>query len=302
MNWIAQLLSAIKQLLDATGRIEALLWPFAHPNLVVGALLDSTLGLLLKVWFGFILRTTDFETGGDFTRNVTILRFEPTVQIVADAALGLVVVWASYRIMWGHGVRTQFTARVLLPRLFMGAVLINFALPLFQVVVQTSNTLCDAIQSFGTIPDWNQWWKNYTLDQTAGVWQIITTGLLAAGYDVLAVAYLVRYAVLIVLAITAPIAGLLFTLPETHHMAKLWSSLFINNLFMQPAQLFVLAIGFALENGGHTPVHHLFALASLLIVFKVPGALGGAEKVAHKLESAMHSGLHGLEHLVTKAA
>ena len=40
---------------------------------------------------------------------------------------------------------------------------------------------------------------------------------------------------------------------------------------MQPAQLFVLAIGFGLENGGHTPVHHLFALASLLIVFKVPG-------------------------------
>jgi hypothetical protein len=301
MDW-AQLLSALRQLLEAIGRLDSYLWPFAHPNLIVAALLDSTLGLLLKVWFGFILRTTDFETGGDFVRNITILRFEPTVQIVADAALTLVAIWASYRIMWGHGVRSQFTARVLLPRLFMGAVLINFALPLFQLVVQASNALCDGIQSFGTIPDWNQWWKNYSLDQTAGVWQIITTGTLAAGYDVLAVAYLVRYAVLIVLAITAPIAGLLFTLPETHHMAKLWSSLFITNLFMQPAQLFVLAIGFALENGGHTPVHHLFALASLLIVFKVPGAMGGAEKVAHRLESALSKGLHGLEHLVAKAA
>jgi hypothetical protein len=36
----------------------------------------------------------------------------------------------------------------------------------------------------------------------------------------------------------------------------------------------------------------------LLIVFKVPGALGSAEKVAHKLESVLHSGLTGLEHVV----
>jgi hypothetical protein len=203
--------------------------------------------------------------------------------------------------MWGHGVRTQYTVRMLLPRLLMGTLLINFALPLFQLAVQASNATCDAIQSFGTIPDWNTWWDNYRLDQTHGVWQFITTGALVAGYDVLAVAYLVRYAILIVLAITAPLAGLLFTLPDTHYLAKQWASLFVTNLLMQPAQLFVLAIGFALENGGHTPVHHLFALASLLIVFKVPGALGGAEKTAHKLESALSTGLHGLQHVVARA-
>jgi hypothetical protein len=183
----------------------------------------------------------------------------------------------------------------------MGIVLINFALPLFQVAVQASNALCDAIKGFGTIPNWHTWWTNYALDQTHGVWQVITTGALVVGYDILAVTYLVRYAILIVLAITAPLAGLLFTLPDTHHFAKLWTSLFLTNLLMQPAQLFVLAIGFALENGGHTPVHHLFALASLLIVFKVPGALGGAEKTAHKLESALVSGLHGLQHLAAHA-
>jgi hypothetical protein len=292
----------LRALFEAVGRIEGILWPLAHPEKVVAMLLDDSLGLLLKVWFGFILRTTDFETGRDFTYNVTILRFEPAVQLVADAALVLVVIWASYRIMWGHGVRSQYSVRILLPRLLMGAILINFALPLFQAAVQASNMACDAIQSFGTIPDWNTWWNNYRLDQTHGVWQFITTGVLVAGYDVLAIAYLVRYAILIVLAISAPIAGLLFTLPDTHYFAKHWMSLFITNLFMQPAQLFVLAIGFALESGGHTPVHHLFALASLLIVFKVPGALGGAEKTAHKLEAALTTGLHGLQHVVARAA
>jgi len=296
-----QLLGYVKALLEELGRIDGLLWPLVHPDQVVTALLDDSLGLLLKVWFGFILRTTDFETGRSFTENVTIGRFEPSMQLVGDAALALVVVWASYRIIWGHGVRTQYGVRILLPRLLMGTVLINFALPLFQVAVQASNAMCDAIRSFGTIPDWHTWWANYALDQTHGVWQVITTAALVLGYDVLAVTYLVRYAILIVLAITAPLAGLLFTLPDTHHFAKLWGSLFVTNLLMQPAQLFVLAVGFALENGGHTPVHHLFALASLLIVFKVPGALGGAEKTAHKLESALTSGLHGLQHLVAHA-
>ncbi|HEY8798513.1 MAG TPA: hypothetical protein VIO85_11690 [Candidatus Dormibacteraeota bacterium] len=295
MDWIQSVLQALT-------RIEGLLWPLAHPEKVVASLLEDSLGLLLKVWFGFILRTTDFETGKDFISNVTIHRFEPAVQVVADSALVLVVVIACYKLMWGHGVRSQYTVRLLLPRLLMGTILINFALPLFQVAVQASNAACDAIQSFGTIPDWNTWWDNYRLDQTHGVWQFITTGALVAGYDVLAIAYLIRYAILIALAITAPIAGLLFTLPDTHYLAKHWASLFVTNLLMQPAQLFVLAIGFALENGGHTPVHHLFALASLLIVFKVPGGLGGAEKAAHKLESAFTTGLHGLQHIVARAA
>jgi hypothetical protein len=296
-----QLLGLVKLLLEELGRLNGLLSSVLNPEQVVSSLLNDSLGLLLKVWFGFILRTTDFETGHSFIENVTINRFEPSMQVVANAALALVVVWSSYRIIWGGSVRTKYAVRLLLPRLLMGTILINFALPLIQIAVDSSNIFCDAIQSFGTIPDWHTWWTNYALDQTHGLWQVVTTAALVLGYEVLAVTYLVRYAILIVLAITAPLAGLLFTLPDTHHLAKLWTSLFLTNLFMQPAQLFVLAIGFALENGGHTPVHHLFALAALLIVFKIPGALGGAEKTAHKLESALTAGLHGLAHLVAHA-
>jgi hypothetical protein len=48
-------------------------------------------------------------------------------------------------------------------------------------------------------------------------------------------------------------------------------------------------------------VHHLFALAALLIVFKVPGALGGTEKVAHKLQSTVHEAFTHIEHALVKA-
>jgi hypothetical protein len=258
--------------------------------------------LLLKVWFGLILSTTDFESGHAFTSNVTVQAIEPKVQTIADAALVLIAIWAPYRIMWGHGLRSQYTARILLPRLLMSAVLINFALPLIQAAVDASNTVSAAIQDWATIPvDWNAWLKSLYVDPTAGSLQIVTNGALALGYDVLGVVYLVRYTILILLAIIAPLAGLLFTLPETHHLAKQWSSIFITNLLMQPMQLFVLAIGFALENRGATPVHHLFALAALLVMFKVPGAMGGTEKAAHKMESTLKSGFHAIEHAVAHA-
>jgi hypothetical protein len=294
-------LALLQNLVIKLTEIANVLFPLAHPTLIVKALLDDSLGLLLKVWFGFILHTTDFETGGDFTANTTIQAFEPKVQLVANGALTIVAIWASYRIMWGHGLRSQFTARILLPRLMISVVLINFALPLMQAVVLASNAACDAIFSFGTLPDWSNWLHNLTLDPSAGVLQIVATAGLVLGYDFLGIAYLIRYTILIVLAITAPLAGLLFTLPETHHVAKQWSSMFLTNLLMQPMQLFVLAIGFALERDGYTPVHHLFALAALLVVFKVPGAMGGAEKAAHKLESAFKTGFKAVEHAVAHA-
>lgn len=296
-----RVLGDIQNLIVQLTAIANVLFPFAHPNLIVKALLDDSVGLLLKVWFGLILHTTNFETGGDFTSNSTIQAFEPKVQLIANGALTLIAIWASYRIMWGHGLRSQFTARILLPRLLMSAALINFALPLVQAVVQASNAACDAIVSFGFLPDWQNWLHNANLDPSAGVFQIVATAVLIVGYDVLAVAYLLRYTILIVLAITAPLAGLLFTLPETHHLAKQWGSLFMTNVLMQPIQLFVLAIGFALERNGYTPVHHLFALAALLVVFKVPGAMGGSEKVAHKLEAAVKHSFHAVEHAVARA-
>ena len=260
------------------------------------------IGLLLTLWFKFVMSTTDVETGQDFIRSDVITSFEPSVQLVADSLLGLVVIWASYKIMWGHGVRSQYSARVLLPRFFLAGVLINFSQPMFQAAVTASNTLSGVIGHFQTIPDWSLWWHTFSVNPQDSVFEVIATTTLVFGYDVLAVAYIVRYTVLIILAISAPLAGLLLVLPETAHLAKLWRKLFVTNLFMQPAQLFVMAIGFGLENSGFNPLRHAFALAALLVVFKVPGAMGSAENVAHKLESLLHHSASQVEHAVLRVA
>jgi len=293
LNWL--------RLYDELSRIDGYLNTIVHPNLILARILDDSIGLLLKVWFNFVLTTTDIEKGGDFVAGSAILRFEPKIQIAADAALVLIAVWASYRIMWGHGLFTQYTARILLPRLLMAVLLINFALPLFQMVVDATNVISSTMQTFNTYDDLTSFATEFKHNPNAGTWEIVTTAALAGGYGVLAIAYLMRYAILIVLAITAPMAALLFMLPETSHLSKMWMSHFATNIFMQPAQLFVLSVGFALERNGITPMHHLFALASLLIAFKVPGAMGGAEKAAHKIQSVLHSGFTHIGHALAKA-
>jgi hypothetical protein len=289
------------RLYDELGRIDGYLFTIVHPNLVLKQILEDSVGLLLKVWFKFILSTTDLESGGDFVLDATVQRFEPKIQILANAALVLIVIWASYRIMWGHGLFTQYTARILLPRLFMAAVLINFALPLFQMAVDGANAVSSTMVSLNTYDDLTSFMAEFRHNPNAGTWEIVTTGALAGGYAVLSIAYLVRYAILIVLAITAPIAALLFMLPETNHISKMWTSHFATNIVMQPAQLFVLSVGFGLERNGVVPIHHLFALASLLIVFKVPGAMGGAEKAAHKLQHTLLDGFKHVGHALAKA-
>jgi hypothetical protein len=300
MDW-GHLLGELQTLVVLLTRIENFLFPFVHPDEIVKSLVMDSRDLVVNIWFGFVLQTTDFDSTGDFTKNATVQAFEPKVQVVADTALALMAVWAAYRIMWGHGLRSLYTARILFPRLLMSVVLVNFALPLMQAVIDASNVVSNTVYKFGTIPDMHIWWNGIGIDALAGLPQVVTNAALVCGYDVLAVVYVIRYTILVVLAITAPIAGLLFTLPETHHMAKQWSSLFMTNLLMQPAQLFVLAIGFAIEQNGPSPVHHLFALATLLVLFKVPGALGGSEKVAHKLESTVKAGFHMAEHAIAHA-
>lgn len=295
---IAGLQAVVEHVLAQLGLLNGYLDAIFHPAKVIASLIENTISPVTSIWFGFVLQTTDFPSNGDFVGNATIQQFEPKVQLVADAALVLIAMWSAYRIMWGHGLFTQYTARILLPRLFMAAVLINFPLMLFQFAVDASNTLSASIQTLITIP------KPAALLgglMPADPLQIVAIAVLAAAYDVFAVVYVLRYAILILLAVTAPIAGLFFMLPETNHISKLWMSHFTTNLFMQPMQLFVLAIGFALERNGVSPIRHLFAIASLLIVFKVPGAMGGSEKVAHKLESTVSKGLHHLAHALVKA-
>ncbi len=263
MGDVLPALEAIRRTLDLGGNVQA----FIVANVQV----------VLEALRAFVLRTANpGAPGAPFTSVGPVRTFTPLVQAAADSALTVVITYASYRMMWGRTTtRSQHVLRVLLPRVMLAALLINFAVPLVQAAIDASNALCDSVMTAThqqVLADADEFARGVDLVGFQGVTLIV----LFVSYAVLAFAYVVRFALLVVLTILAPAAALLFVLPETHRYAKEWGGLFVSALFMQPLQLLVLAIGFALDGYSVLPIRHLFALAAVWITFKVPGALRSA--------------------------
>ena len=288
MGDLLRAIDAVRQALDLGGNIG---WFVAHNVQIVTEALHA-----------FIFRTTNPAVpGAAFTSVGPIQSFTPLVQLASDGALTAVITYGSYRIMWGRTTaRSQLVLRVLLPRVLLAAVLINFAVPLVQAAVDASNALSDSV-GLATHQQIVADVRDFSGDAGFGGFQGITMLVLFASYAVLAFAYVIRFALLVVLTILAPAAALLFVMPETHHYAKEWGSLFVSALLMQPLQLLVLAVGFALDGYSMLPVRHLFALGAVFITFKVPGALHSASLAGSKAAGIARRQITRAAHAAMKA-
>lgn len=287
MTDLLQALGAIRQMIDVGGNIE---WFVSHNTQIVFDALRA-----------FVFRTANPSMGGaPFTTVGPIQRFTPLVQAVSDAALTAVITWAGFRMMWSRvTTRSQFVLRVILPRVLLAALLINFTVPLVQMAVDGSNALCDSI-GLATHQQIVADTQVFTADGGFAGFQAVTLVVLFGAYAVLAFAYLIRFALLVTLTILAPAAALLFVLPETHKYAREWGALFVSALLMQPLQLLVLAIGLGLDAYSVVPLRHLFALASVFITFKVPGALHSASLAGSKASGFARRQVTHVVHAATK--
>jgi hypothetical protein len=179
--------------------------------------------------------------------------------------------------------------------------LINFSVPIVQAAVDSSNALSDSV-ALATHQQILADAREFAVgDGGFPGLQGVTLVVLFACYVVLAFAYVIRFALLVVLTILAPAAALLFVLPETHNLARLWGSLFVSALLMQPLQLLVLALGFALDASSSLPVRHVFALAAVFIAFKVPSALHSASWASSRAMGMAKRDAKQLMKIATKA-
>jgi hypothetical protein len=266
------------------------------PSLDLGLLAagrDYVLGALKA----YLFATKDLG-GGDFTHARAITALVPWTRGLANLGLVAVLTWGSFHVMWGHGVRSRYTVRILLPRFLLAIVLINFSLPLIQAAIDFNNALCDAVWAVG-LP-FSVLNTFFNKDELGGVptVPILVTAALFISYLVLAIGYIARFALLLVLAATSPLAALFFVLPDTQHYARAWGSLFTSTLLMQPAQMLIIGIGFQLEQAsGQAFLRHWFALATVMIAFKVPGALHAtATAGSHTLALGRHFA-HEVSHM-----
>jgi hypothetical protein len=279
----------------------------------IGFLIQSITGLLghflsvarvdmMGVLDRFLFRTVDPTVSGNrpITANPNIANLNLGLTLAVDALIGAVILFTSLRSIFERSMRSRYDLKVIIPRILLALVLAHGSLLFMQMAIDLNNALGSVALSLGgplngdTLP----WSPSLSPTVIAGLvtGQDLFQGLMAlalvAAMAILVLAYVIRTALLNVLIVTAPLAALLSVVPDTRSHARSWLRLFFGTVFMQAVQLIILRVAVTTEfdsSGGL--ITTVYALATLWLLLKVPGAMNTS---AH-LESKAHTMLHTLE-------
>jgi hypothetical protein len=202
----------------------------------------------------FITRT---PPAGSY-KSPTVHSLWGVVRGIADAALVLVALFAGFNVMVREHLGSPYhEAMEVVPRLILGALLVNTSLSWGQLVIDLNNALC---QSLGetSLPAWQ-----HADTLTQALVNVIATLIYLVTSLLLVIQMLMRLALLDVLLITAPLGLLCWILPQTNSWARLWSTTFFSVVFVQFVQVVALKLGGSLM----TDLTPMTADAGLLSVF-----------------------------------
>jgi hypothetical protein len=232
------------------------------------------------------------------TDNPGLRRLNLGLTAACDLLLTAVVLVASLRGVFERtGYRARYSLKVMLPRLLLAIVLVHFSLPLLAMALDLDNALCAVALSLGdelhadSLP-WSPVIGPPALLRIAvgqDLFHAVVAVAVVAALVILVLAYVVRHALLCVLIVVAPLAALCTVLPDTRGHARGWFRLWSVTVLMQPVQLIVLRVAevAAVDEGGGL-VQSLYALATLFLMLKVPGALNVAAHLETKAETLGH--------------
>jgi hypothetical protein len=259
----------------------------------------------------YLFRTVDTTAvqPRPLTDNPGLRRLNLGLAVACDLLLTAVLLIASLRgIFERTGYRARYSLKVMLPRLLLAIVLVHFSLPLLAMALDLGNALCAVALSLGDEMQVDGLPWSPVIGPPAVARMSVGQDLFHAVFAVavvialviLVLAYVVRHALLCVLIVVAPLAALCTVLPDTRGHARGWMRLFTVTVAMQPVQLIVLRVAevIAVDAGGGL-VQSLYALATLFLMLKVPGALNvaahletKAETIGHRLERSVHRAVH----------
>ena len=228
-----------------------------------------------------------------FTAGSAVSSLNRLVTTTATALTVAVFLIACARSVTSHSLDASHTLQVVVPRLLVAVLLMHASLPLIQLAINLNNALALVFVGHGAVDPASLPWAapmSGPALRTAGdnLFLLLFTAVMVVGLAILVLAYVVRYTLLAVLCVAAPLAALLHVLPETSGYARQWLRLFSVTLFMQAVQLLVLRVAVALAFDRHQSlVAVIYALATLYLMLKVPGALNVA---AHWETSATGAG------------
>lgn len=229
---------------------------------VVGGVLGSSLNFI-----------TQTPPAGSYA-SPTVQALWGVVRAIADAALVLVALWGGFNLILREQLGAPYhDAMELVPRLALGALLVNTSLSWTRLAIDANNALCQAVGQ-ASLPAWERADAGTQLlvDVTAILIYLVTSLLLL-------LQMLMRLALVDVLLVAAPLALLCWVLPQTQGWARRWSSAFFGAVFTQFVQVLALKLGGSLltELTPMAPDAALLAVflgvAVLALTLKVPGLM-----------------------------
>jgi hypothetical protein len=164
--------------------------------------------------------------------------------VVANACMVLLVVVGGLTLMGYQTVQTSYTVKDIAPRMIIGVVLANVSLLLAGKAIGFANGLSSALLSPGINPSQAARTLSaaitHAIDPSNAVMFVILVAIGAVVLGlILALIYVVRIMLTILLIGAAPLALVCHALPQTEGLAKLWWRAFTGVLAIQVAQALV---------------------------------------------------------------
>jgi hypothetical protein len=223
-------------------------------------------------------------------RNDDIRGLHDTMRSAANAALAAIAtVGALNGLLRPHLGLRYHSLSEFVPRLLVGAILVNTALWWVQFAIDVNNALAGSIGN-ATPPNWN------TLN---GAHQALTDIVLGLVYMVvgllLLIQMLMRLAWIDVLLVVSPLAAACWVLPQTQGWAQSWNEQFTGAVFTQFVQVVALKLGGLLLvavlrlEPDVTWLSFLMGAATLWLTFRIPGLMraGAGGNIADMLAKAL---------------
>jgi hypothetical protein len=228
----------------------------------------GTIDRVLRSDLNFVTQT---PAAGSYA-SPTVRALWEVVRGAANAALVLVALAAAYQLMVGEQIGAPYHgATELLPRLALGALLVNTSLGWGRVAIDANNALCGLVGQ-AALPAWER--ADTATRLFVDVLALVV--YLAAGL-LLLLQMLMRLALLDVLLVASPLALLCWVLPQTQGWARLWAGTFCGAVFAQFLQVLALKLGgsllteLGLMSADAAFLALLLGVAVLALTLRIPG-------------------------------